>query len=98
MNECKWMVVDEKYSNAGVVMDVDCEFFDSVAESQQRAGELWEQLSAQDQQNRHIYNAVITVRDLSEDAFDENGNIDWYQWESFRYPESYQFDSAEEVD
>ena len=96
MNERKWMVVDEKYSNAGMIMDSDCEFFDSAIESQKRARELWEQLSAEDQQNRHVFNAVITVEDLSEDAFDENGNIYWYQWEYFRYPESCQFDSAEE--
>ena len=96
MNDRKWMVVDERYSNAGEIMDSDCEFFDSAMESQKRARELWEQLSAEDQRNRHIYNALITVDDLSEDAFDEHGNIDWYQWESFRYPESCQFDSAEE--
>lgn len=94
MNVCKWMVVDEKYSNVGLIRD--CEFFDSAVESQKRARELWEQLSPRDQQNRHIYNAVITVEDLPEYAVDENGNIDWYQWESFRYPESHQFDSAEE--
>lgn len=96
MNERKWMVVDEKYSNAGIIMDEDCEFFDSPEISMKRAQELWEQLSAEDRHNRHIYNAVITAEDLSEDAFDEHGNIDWYQWESFRYPESCQFDSAEE--
>lgn len=96
MNERIWMVVDEKYSDAGVLMDEDCEFFDSAVESQKRAREQWEQLSARDQQNRRIYNAVISVDDLSEDAFDDSGNIYWYKWESFRYPDSYQFDSAEE--
>lgn len=96
MNDRKWMVVDEKYSNAGVIMDEDCEFFDSAEESQKRACELWEQLCTSDQKDRHIYNAVIGLNDLSEDAVDEDGNIDWNQWESFRYPESCQFDSAEE--
>ena len=94
MNDRKWMVVDERYSNSGVLMDMDCEIFDSHIASMERAQELWEQLSARDQQNRHVYNAVIRIDDLAEDAVDEDGNIDWNQWKSFGYPAYYRFDSA----
>lgn len=76
MEDRKYLVVDYRGRDGSVWITVH----DTPEEANAEAPRQWEQLSAYDQKNRHIYAATVTAADLPEYAIDEDtGAIDWAQ-------------------
>lgn len=53
------------------------EVYSTLKEANKAADKAWSYLAAGEQKQRHIYVATVTEADLTDDAVDEDGNIDW---------------------
>lgn len=89
----RYAVVYDTLDSRGEVIDTDTYFFDCGSEATARARDLWWHLTAAEKKRAHIYSALVTLEDLTEDAFDgaylDDGQIDWGMYSSLRSYDGY---------
>lgn len=78
----RYAVVYDTLDSRGELIDGDTEFYDSGAEATARARDLWWHLTAAEKKRAHIYSASVTLEDLMEDAYLDDGEIDWGMYSS----------------
>lgn len=84
----RYAAVYDTLNRRGEVIDTETYFFDSGAEATAEARDLWWYLTAAEKKRSHIYSALVTLEDLTEDAYDraylDEGEIDWGMFSSLR--------------
>ncbi len=71
MSEVKFLVIDDNGRDQFV------EVMDALDAANREAESQWDKLTKKEKAMRHIYVLDVTSEDLSEDAVDEDGHIDW---------------------
>lgn len=56
------------------------EVYSTLKEANKAADKAWSHLTLREQKQRHIYVATVTEADLTDDAVDEDGNVDWLMY------------------
>lgn len=88
--EHRYLVIDEpaNFANGDVFSSIHL----TLEEANSKAEWQWSYLSNHDKKKRHIYVCIVTREDLSPDAIDEDGEIDWNGFHSCDSKDGY-FDS-----
>lgn len=63
--------------------DIFTEIFDTPEEATRAAEKTWQYLTADEKKKNWVHSAVITEKDLMDDAIDEDGNIDWNAYNQY---------------
>lgn len=89
----KYLVIDDTTNSASMV---ETWVFDTLEEANRHALYRWDHTTERGKREAEkyyekygdaMYVAVVTEADLSEDAFDEDGSIDWRMCEQWNIPE-----------
>lgn len=77
----KYLAIDETIGGDGTI---DVYAFDTLEEANNEAEFLWRHLTHSEQKKRRVCVGLVTEADLYDDAVNEDGNVDWCAYHSYR--------------